>query len=97
MEKITLSRLHVLIEGRVQGVGFRNFALSKADLLGLTGWVRNVGYDRLEVLAEGEIEPLTTFLEYLRKGPRSAFVTQINQSWDTATGEFQFFDITYSE
>ena len=77
-------------------MGFRNFALSKADLLGLTGWVRNVGYNQVEVLAEGELNQLTTFLEYLRNGPRSSFVMNVTQSWDTATGEFTFFDIQYS-
>jgi acylphosphatase len=96
MEKTTLCRLHVSVEGRVQGVGFRNFVLSKADLLGLTGWVRNAGDNQVEVLAEGEIDQLTTFLEYLRKGPRSSFVMDITQSWDPATGEFQSFDIDYS-
>ena len=65
-------RLHVLIDGRVQGVGFRNYAQAKADLLGLTGWVRNVGDRRVEVLAEGDLAGLSTFLEYLRRGPRSA-------------------------
>lgn len=96
MEGSRLCRLHVYIDGRVQGVGFRNYAAAKANLLGITGWVRNYGENRVEVMAEGEMEMLTTYLEYLRRGPRAAFVTRVDQSWDVPTGEFTDFDVTYS-
>jgi acylphosphatase len=96
MEGSTRYRLHVFIDGRVQGVGFRNFAAARAEMLGLTGWVRNYGENQVEVVAEGDMERLTTFLEYLRHGPRAAFVTQVNPSWEISTGEFVDFDIGYS-
>ena len=96
MDSNPLRRLHVVIDGRVQGVGFRNYVMTKADLLELTGWVRNVGDNQVEVLAEGETGRLTIFLDYLRRGPRSAFVTNLSQSWEPATGEFSYFDVHYS-
>jgi acylphosphatase len=96
MDTTSLSRLHVYINGRVQGVGFRNYAITKANLLGLTGWVRNAGEERVEVMAEGEMAMLITYLEYLRRGPRTALITHVEQSWERATGEFAYFDIRYS-
>jgi acylphosphatase len=45
--------LHAIVEGRVQGVGFRYFVLEVAELLGIYGWVRNRWDDTVEVLAEG--------------------------------------------
>jgi len=46
-------RAHVWVTGRVQNVGFRAFVQESGALLRLTGWVRNVSYDRVEAVAEG--------------------------------------------
>lgn len=87
------TRLHATIEGRVQGVGFRYFILSRAQKLGVQGWVRNTYNGNVEVTAEGDREQLEVLLDALRKGPRSAFVSKINESWDAPTGEFSKFDV----
>jgi len=87
------SRLHAVIDGHVQGVGFRAFAYGRAESMGLTGWVRNTYDGQVEVLAEGPRNILEMLLEYLRRGPRSAFVTEIRQEWEPPTSEFSTFEI----
>lgn len=84
-------RLIALIEGRVQGVGFRYFVLEQAKALGLTGWVRNKWDGTVEVLAEGDKLRLEKLLSLLHRGPRSASVYNINTNWQEGTGEFSDF------
>ena len=87
------SVLHAVIEGRVQGVGFRYFVQEKATGLNLNGWVRNTYDEKVEVWAEGERETLEILLNFLRRGPRSAFVTQVKQSWEEPGGKYQRFSV----
>ena len=89
-------RLHVFIDGRVQGVGFRYFVQEKANRREITGWVRNTVDGGVEVIAEGSQEILAGLLEDLRQGPRAAYVTDIKQTWLPATGEFVRFEIRES-
>jgi acylphosphatase len=86
-------RLHAVIEGRVQGVGFRYFVLEAALPLKVTGWVRNTADGQVEFIAEGEQKSLVRLLDTVRHGPRAAFVSAINQEWLPATQEFDRFDI----
>ncbi len=87
------SRLHALVDGSVQGVGFRAFVIDHAQSLGLKGWVRNLYDGRVEVMAEGPRAALEKLLEKLRLGPRSAFVTEVEKEWLPATGEFKNFNV----
>lgn len=86
-------RLHALVEGRVQGVGFRFFVRDVATQLGCTGWVRNRWNGEVEVLAEGELKSLEHLLKELHRGPRAAFVTNVQAQWLEASGEFQDFRV----
>jgi acylphosphatase len=86
-----LSRLHIWVTGRVQGVGFRSFVLQSGTLLGLTGWVHNLGYDQVETVAEGPRQVLERFIEVVKTGPRPARVDAAHVEWETATGEFDRF------
>lgn len=88
-------RLHALISGRVHGVGFRAFVLRRAQMLGLTGRVRNLYFParQVEVIAEGPDEALNQLLAALRRGPAAAEVTRVDVRWEPATGEFVDFDI----
>jgi len=86
-------RMRAVIEGRVQGVGFRAFVIQKAQDLEVHGWVRNRWDGSVEVLAEGERATLERLLGDLRQGPRSAFVTDVNVEWEPATGEFYAFSV----
>ena len=88
--------LHVLLEGRVQGVGFRYFVQENAQILGLTGWVRNVKEDQVEVWAEGAQVALDKLLDLVRRGPRSAYVTGYRIEPETPKGSFVRFQIAPS-
>lgn len=90
------ARLHAIVDGSVQGVGFRLYVLQQAQTLVLTGWVRNTHDGRVEVTAEGPYLKLEKLLDKLRTGPRSAFVTEVQKEWLEATGEYTTFFVTNS-
>lgn len=85
-----LTRLHVAVRGRVQGVGFRWFAKEAADELGLSGWVRNLKDGSVEAEVEGTPETLETFVERLRTGNLSARVDEITTKPVAARNEATF-------
>jgi len=87
-------RLHAIVEGMVQGVGFRMFVVDRAQRLGLTGWVRNRWDDTVEVTAEGARPSLETLLADLHDGPRAAQVTGVQVEWQPASGEYRQFWVT---
>jgi acylphosphatase len=86
-------RLHVIVKGRVQGVGFRAFVLEQAFHLSLTGWVRNTWDGNVEVLAEGERSRLETLYGLLNPGPLGSFVESLNPEWSIGTGEYTLFRV----
>jgi len=83
------------LSGRVQGVGFRFFAEDWAARLGVGGYARNLPDGRLEVVAEGPEEAVREFLDVMRRGPRSAVVTEMQLHWEEPAGE-RHFRIRYS-
>ena len=91
------SRFHAIIEGRVQGVGYRAFVEQNAFSLRLTGWVRNRWDGSVEVMAEGERQDLELLLSALYRGPRSANVSNIQIDWQPATGEFGRFSFRMTD
>ena len=86
------ARIHIIVFGRVQGVGFRAFVLQAGTLFGLAGWVRNVGYDQVEAVAEGPRQALEQFAEAVKAGPRASRVDEATVDWEAPLGKFdQFF------
>jgi acylphosphatase len=79
----------------VQGVSFRYYTRRRATELGLTGYVRNLWDGTVEVVAEGSRAGLEELLAFLRVGPRSALVTQVDTRWVAATSEFDRFEVRY--
>lgn len=80
--------LHFLIQGRVQGVGFRWFVHREARELELRGWVRNTEDGDVEVVATGTAEDLDELRASLRKGPRGSRVDRvIEHHMDEKEGE----------
>jgi acylphosphatase len=69
--------LHFLIQGRVQGVGFRWFVHREASELDLRGWVRNTEDGDVEVVASGAAEDLAELRTSLRRGPRGSRVDRL--------------------
>jgi acylphosphatase len=84
---------HYLVDGRVQGVGFRFFVRAAATREGLHGWVRNLPDGSVEIVAEGEAEALDRFEHQVRRGPRSSGVTRVEVTDCGATGHESGFDI----
>jgi acylphosphatase len=68
---------HLVVEGFVQGVGYREFARRSALQLNISGWVRNRGDGSVEALARGGAADVEAFLAELRKGPRGAWVASL--------------------
>ncbi len=83
------------VSGRVQGVGFRAYAKSKADILGITGFVRNLPDGRVEFYAEGGEENIKRFLDYLRQGPPLSAVTSLDYKFVEPRGSYENFEIVY--
>jgi acylphosphatase len=95
MTENELARFHAIVEGRVQGVGFRMFVVENATSLGLTGWVRNRYDGSVEVLAEGDRQTLGKLLNALHIGPRASQVTNVTLEWQSPSGEFPRFNVHF--
>lgn len=91
-----LVRAHVWVKGRVQGVGFRAHVEYSARQAGVTGWVRNVGYDTVEAVAEGERAKVEQFIEWMKQGPRASRVDESKVEWENPTGEWREFGVKRS-
>ena len=87
------ARLHLIVDGRVQGVGFRFSTYDKAKEFALAGWVSNLGSGEVEIVAEGKQENLQMLAAWARQGPPSSHVTQVREDWLDFTGEFTDFRI----
>lgn len=90
-----MKQLHLVIQGKVQGVFFRDFVKQTAESLGLKGWVKNNPEGTVELIAEGSEEDLKKLLDKCRKGPDTANVEGINADWKEYTGEFRKFSIIF--
>lgn len=87
-------RLTAVVTGRVQGVGFREFARHHASRRGIVGYVRNSDDGRnVEVVAEGDEHALSDFVSELRAGPRFARVEAVDASYSEATHGFSKFSV----
>ena len=89
-----MERLHAVVRGSVQGVGFRYFIQRKGQELGLRGWVRNNDDGTVELVAEGRRSELERLKMAAEEGPRMARVQRVEGQWSTATGGLGDFDLT---
>ena len=83
------------VTGKVQDVSFRSFAKRNADLLGLSGFVKNLDTGRVEVLVEGHKDDIETLIEALRTGPENAIVKKVDIEWQPYSGVYPDFKIIY--
>ncbi len=95
-EQNEIARAHVWVKGHVQNVGFRAHVEYSASRIGVTGWVRNVGYDTVEAVAEGPREKIDRFIEMMKEGPRGARVDESRIEWENVAGEFSEFGVKRS-
>jgi acylphosphatase len=86
-------RLHAVVHGYVQGVGFRAFVAREARRLGLAGTVRNRADGAVELVAEGERAVLEELRERVRRGPSEAEVQRVEEQWGTAEEGLTGFQI----
>ena len=86
-------RLHAIVEGHVQGVGFRYFVVEKAQQLKLNGWVRNRDNGDVEVVAEGKTSDLESLDRFLNEGPVGSQVLRVTTDWLTADNSFTRFSV----
>ncbi len=90
-----MKRIYVLISGRVQGVFYRAFIMERAQILKLTGWIRNLSDGRVEALFDGKDADVEAILEYCKKGPPHANVKEVDYREETPAEEFPDFRIIY--
>lgn len=88
-------RAHILVSGRVQGVYYRSYTQDAARSLGVTGWVRNTTGGQVEAVFEGEEEAVRSMVEWCRRGSPSSRVDKVEVEWETPTGAFEDFSVTY--
>jgi acylphosphatase len=86
----------ILVEGRVQGVGYRAWVERHALRLGLVGYVMNLDDGRVHVYAEGDQAVIQDLIRALEQGPRLARVTRTDVRWTSPTGGFVSFATRYA-
>jgi acylphosphatase len=77
-DETEITTLRIRIEGFVQAVGYRNFAIDEARKLGLDGWVRNRSDGSVEALASGNTNTVEAFVSICMRGPQGARVTNVD-------------------
>lgn len=92
-----MGAVEALVGGRVQGVGYRNFAQRRAQERGLTGYAINLPDGRVKIRAEGDVEAIDLFVRELGAGPPLARVTSVDVSPVPFSGRYQEFGIRFSE
>ncbi len=90
-----MQELFLKIYGKVHGVCFRMRTQEFAQNLGLTGWVKNVDDDTVEILAQGEKENLDTLEKWVDKGPELAQVEKVESDYREVDKKFDSFSIKY--
>lgn len=91
-----MTRVHVSIHGKVQGVFFRASAKDMAHLFGVKGWIKNCFDGSVEAVFEGEKEAVDSVVDWCKKGPPGALITSIDVQNEKYLGEFNDFSIAYS-
>ncbi len=89
-------RAHIWVKGRVQGVGFRAHVEYHALEIDVMGWVRNVGWDTVEAVAEGTPQQIDQFIEMVKTGPRASRVDETRIEYETPTGHLNGFTVKHS-
>jgi len=90
-------QLHAVVQGHVQGVGFRAFVLATAQHENLPGWVRNCYDGNVELLAEGDQTCLETLLDAIRRGPSGSFVSHVEYQWQEPGAKYTRFSVAPTE
>ena len=90
-----LKRLHLLVEGHVQGIGFRFTTIEVASKFPVSGFVRNLPDGNVEIIAEGTESAIHDFCTALRQSRIYRYVTREHVSWSPGRGDIREFSISY--
>ena len=85
-----MTRAHVQVRGRVQGVFFRMETRDRARSLGLEGWVRNRPDGTVEAVFEGDRARVESMVDWCARGPAGAQVDDVDVKWEEPAGESGF-------
>jgi acylphosphatase len=88
-------RIHVIVEGRVQGVFFRAYTKDEAVRLGLLGWVRNRPDGTVEALVEGEKNAVAKMVQWFHQGSPHSYVEKVQVTEEAPVGDSKTFEIHY--
>lgn len=91
-----LSAAEIVVEGIVQGVGYRDFVQRRARGLGVSGYVMNLSDGRVRVRAEGPRETIDELIRDLERGPPLARIARVSVTWLLPTGRFSAFGIRFA-
>ena len=86
---------HMIVQGLVQGVGFRYFVQRKATAIGIVGYVRNQPGGAVEVLAEGPRSLVEALIKDIKVGPPMSSVRDLHVDWRPASGQYTTFAFRY--
>ena len=89
-------RVHIWVKGRVQAVGFRAHVEFHSLQIGVFGWVRNIGRDTVEAVAEDTHEQIEQFIEMVKTGPPASRVNEAQVEYETPTGRLDGFYVKNS-
>ena len=84
---------HIIVQGMVQGVGFRYFVYRRATDFKLKGFVANLYDGNVEIEVEGERSLIEDFIKEVTVGPRAARVADVRVQWKKPEHHFREFDI----
>jgi acylphosphatase len=87
---MTMIRIHVLITGQVQGVGYRLATAQQATQLGLSGWVQNLPDGRVEAVFEGDRPSVEQMVQWCHQGPPTATVEAVSAIEEPPQGLTEF-------
>lgn len=90
-----LKHAKIIVNGLVQGVGFRYFVIRHAQKLGLKGYTKNLFTGEVLTEAEGNEGLIHELIKELKVGPSHAQVKTCNVEWSEYKGEFKTFDVRY--
>ena len=90
-----MDQAHLIISGNVQGVFYRASCQDVAVKYGLKGWVKNLPNGQVEVLAQGNKQQIEQLIEWCKKGPPHADVTDVKTEWHDIQEQFVSFGIKY--
>jgi acylphosphatase len=90
-----MQRIHLIISGDVQGVGFRAWVVRQAKKLGVSGWVKNRDDGSVEIVAEGLKNKLEELAKLCRHGPEVSWIEALDIRWERADHRFVGFEVIY--